>query len=192
MNGLTPYSFPALYASIILGNATSPGTVTLSGHDSIENWDVQEAKGTTGASTTLNGKTPGTFTATFYLASDSDDEQGENDFTRWENFQKVIESTISGATPVAISIYHPDLCRNGITEVVKDSISGMTHDSKGGATVVVVFRKYVPAKPKPAVKPKSKPTAGGAASKGAPPKKEDPNAAAKKKLNGLVDEAKKP
>jgi hypothetical protein len=189
MNGLCPFNYPTLYSSIILGNAVSPGTVTLSGHDSLENWDVQEAKGTTGASTTLNGKTPGTFKATFYLVADSDDELGNNDFIYWEYFQAVIESTVSGVTPIALPIYHPDLCRNKITEVVKDSISGLVWDSKGGATVDVVFRKYVPARPKPAAAPKSKAASSTAAAKVT---REDPNAAAKRELNALVDEAKRP
>jgi len=185
MNGLHPYTFPELYSKLILGTEISPGKFTPSGHDRNEEWDNQKAKGTTGASSKLNGRSIGTFTGTFELSGDSDDEDGENDFTRWDKFQKLIESTTSGSKPVALACYHPDLCRNGFTEIVNAGVGGMVWDDKGGAKVTVKFQEYKPSKPKKTAKAKAKLEAPGKVDK------PDPNAKAKAELAGLLAEAKK-
>jgi hypothetical protein len=187
-----------VYSAIVLGSVRSPGVVTLSGHDRNEDWDIKAAKGQTGASSSLNGRPVGQFQATFYLASDEPDESGANDFTRWDDFQRLIESTTSGPKPTALTIYHPDLARNGFTEVTNGGVGGMKHDQKGGATVVVKFLEYKPPKPKPAAKATAKPAAavrhgvGVEGEFGAPPPKPDPNADAKRELAELVAKAREP
>lgn len=188
MNGLHPHRFPELFECIILGTDRSPGVVKLSGHDRDEKWDSQKGSGQEGSTDKLNGADPGEFTATFYLAADSDGDDGHNDFTRWDMFQDTIESTVRGPTPKALPVYHPDLARNGFTHVVKKSIGGFVWDDRGGATVVVVFKEYRPPKPKPAAK--AKPTTS--ANTPAKPAKPDPNAKAKAKLAELTQKAKKP
>jgi hypothetical protein len=101
----------------------------------------------------------------------------------------------NGPTPIALPIYHPDLARNKFTEVVNGGVGGMRHDGKGGRLVQVTFQEHKPPKPKPSAKAKAKPaqtyanTNEGGRS---PPAPEDPNAAAKRELSGLVDEARKP
>lgn len=174
---------------IILGTTDSPGVVTLSGHDRNEAWDIQAAKGQTGASSKLNGKPIGQFQASFFLADDED-------FARWEDFQRLIESTTNGPQPVALPIYNPDLARNHFTEVSNGGIGGMLHDGKGGRTVVVKFLEYRPPKPKKTAKAKAKPSAGVAGGGGQfgppPPPKADPNADAKRELAALLAEARRP
>lgn len=191
MNGVTPANYPDLFAAIILGTRRSPGVVTLSGHDRMKNWDIQAAKGQQGETSQLNGDKLGEFQASFYLTGDTDDERGSNDFIEWDSFQALIESTTSGPAPVALPIYHPDLVRNGFTEVVNAGIGGMIRDDRGGATVQVKFREHRPPKPKPPATAKVKPSSG-TAKPGEPPPKPDPNADAKRELAGLLDEAKKP
>ena len=80
-----------LWNTILLGNLRSPGVVTLTGHDRIKNWDVQKAKGTTGASSKLNGDDIGTFKATFYLVDDGSQEVSQ--FDQWDEFERLIKST---------------------------------------------------------------------------------------------------
>ena len=108
----------------------------------------------------------------------------------------MIESTTNGPKPTALPIYHPDLARNGFTSVVKSSISGLQYDGRGGATVVVEFIEYRPPKPKPAAKAQPKPaepvTYANTNEGPRSPPPEDPNAAAKKELSGLVDQASAP
>lgn len=184
-------------STIVLGTTRSPGTCKLSGHDRKEKWDIKDAKGQDGASTSLQGKPIGQFTATFYLVDDAA-PGAVNQFDAWDQFQKLIESTTNGPKPVALPIYHPDLARNGYTSVVKGSISGLMHDGRGGATVVVEFLEYKPPKPKPAAKAQPKPSSSYAANPAndvqgtgtrAPA---DPNEDAKKELAGLVDQASAP
>jgi hypothetical protein len=117
-------------SKIVLGTTISPGVVKLTGHDRKEKWDIKDAKGQDGASTSLQGKPIGQFSASFYLVDDG--SPGTNDFDDWDSFQRLIESTTNGPKPQALDIYHPDLARNGFTSVVMSSISGMQYD---GSTV---------------------------------------------------------
>lgn len=149
----SPNQHPQLYRSIRLGGVRSPGVVTLSGHDRNQDWEIKAAKGQEGASTTRNGEAIAQFTATFLL-SDLTTDGGPDDLEQWEAFQKVIEGTTSGKTPLALPIEHPDLARNRITQVVNAGVGGMVHDGKGGATVTVKFIEYRPPKKKPVGKPK--------------------------------------
>lgn len=181
---MRPYDAELEFRSIIIGTTRSPGSCIISGHDRPKNWDVKEAKGQTGASTALNGDPIGQFEVTFYLADDSFEADGTDDFSRWEEFQKLVESTTAGPKPKALSVYHPDLALNRFTEVVNGGVGGMSYDGRGGASVKVKFLEYKP--PKPA-KPKK-----AVAAPGAPTRKPDPNAFAKQELDNLLTEAKKP
>ncbi len=181
---------------LVLGFTPSPGKLTLSGHDRNKNWDVQAAKGTTGASSNLNGDPIGTFTAAFYLASFAQDGQPTGDFENWDNFRRLLESLTNGPAPIALPVYHPDLAENGFTEVSCAGISGAVHDGKGGKTYTVKFLEYRPAKPKPSSKAKAKPAgtpaAGGGPFGPPPPPPPDPNAAAKAELASLLAVARAP
>ncbi len=188
---MTPYELADDLDFLVLGQLhPSPGLLTLSGHDRVKNWDVQAAKGATGATSKLNGDPIGRFKASFYLAHDRFEDDGTNDFDNWEDFQRILESLVNGPAPIAVPIYHPDLARNKFTEVSVSSIGGLVHDGKGGATVVVEFIEYRPPKPKPAAGAAAKPGTGKGAGAGAA--KPDPNAKAKAELAALVAEARKP
>ena len=187
---MRPYEEGADLDSIVLGTTRSPGVVTLSGHDRNKDWDIKAAVGSTGATSSLKGDPIGQFQASFYLADDGYAAEGDDDFTRWDAFQKLIESTTNGPKPIALPIYHPDLARNHFTEVVSGGIGGRLHDGKGGCTVVVKFLEFRPPKPKAPAKAAGKNAAPGAP--GAPGAKPDPNFAAKIARDALLAEAKKP
>ena len=173
-----PFDNPDMYDVIVLGGHVSPGTVRLSSHDRDIEWDIKNAAGQAGATMTRKGNKPVEFTATFYLVKDIG--LGIDNFSEWVAFQRVIDSTVAGTTPKALDIYHPDLTANAIKSVVKKSVGGMTHDGKGGATVVVKFIEYFPPK-------KYTGTPLGSKTKSA---KADPNAAAKAELEKLVNQYK--
>lgn len=183
---MTPNQYPDMYRSIVLGTAKSPGAVTLTGHDRDWKWDIEEADGETGGSSTLVGEPVRDFQATFQLTSPEDQ-------IAWPAFQRVLESTVSGAEPQAKPIYHPDLVANKFSDVCVQTIGGIMRDEKGGALVVVKFIEHRPPRPKPSAPAGS---SGGGGSGGASQPSDanagddyDPNAARKEELEALLDEA---
>lgn len=178
----SPYSNDEALSKIRLGTTLSPGVVTLSGHDAPKNWDIKQATGYVGATTTLHGDNIRQFEASFYLVADEWGD-GPDDFEAWDAFRKIIDSCVNGPKPKALPIYHPDLAEQGITEVTSGGVMGAVHDGKGGKTIKVKFLQYKPKKKK-----KAAPPAGAAPKTEAP----DPNAAAKAQLAALLAEAQKP
>ena len=159
-----------LYNVIVLNGKTSPGVVTLSGHDRKREWDIRGGPYMDGAWMALKWTPPIEFTASFYLLLDP--SKGIDDFAAWDAFQPVIEATVQGRTPKAVPIYHPDLAANKITSVVQGTIGGRTYDGKGGAIQVVKFQEYRPPK-----------IQGGTPK---PTKENDPNAALKAQVEALT------
>jgi hypothetical protein len=177
----SPYIHPLLYQSIILSNGmTSPGKVRLSGHDQKEKWERQAPKGTSGEVSVNHGRELVEITATFELADDED-------IDGWTDFAKFLYSLTSAGgngKAKAIGVYHPDLVSGGITDCVVTSLGGLTHDDKGMSHVIVKFLEYRPPKPKAASKAVAGPRQGTTTL--------DPNAAAKRELQLLLEQAKKP
>lgn len=175
---------------LVLGVTPSPGTLVLTGHDRWKNWDVQAAKGTTGASSNLNGDPIGQFSATYHLAEFTGDGVRTGDFENWDAFRKLHEGMTQGPTPVALPIYHPDLAENGFTEVSCAGIGAAVHDGTGGKSYTVKYIEYRPPKAKPSGKAKAKPAGGTVPGK--PPPPPDPNAKAKAELAALLAVARAP
>lgn len=180
MSGESPVRDGGIFDLILLGDAASPGVVTLSGHDREQNIDVKQSDGQKGATTTWKGTAVAGFTATFYLTIDP--IQGIDDFELWDAFAEVIWSTVppkSGKKPVALDVYHPDLERNGIKSVFLKKMGGMVHDGKGGATIAVEFSEYFPPKP----------VSTGTASKSSKVDPNDPLTKAQAQFDALKKEA---
>lgn len=156
-----------LYNAIVLGGTSSPGMVKLSGHDREIGWDVKKGPGQSGATTTRTSEDPVEFTATFTLTD-------VDDFDAWPAFRTLLLSTVSGATPKALDVYHPDLAANDIKSVVLKSLGGVMHAGQGGQTIAVKLLEYRPPKPK-----------GGTPS-GSKAKKPDPDQAALDELARLT------
>lgn len=182
-----------LLDTLIVQNVLSPGKVTLSGLPRKNGWDIVNAKGKTGSSTTLNGAPVAQITATFELMGDEENDDGQTVFDRWDSFARLLQTSVEGKAPVALRVYHPDLADAKITELVlgPNGISLPTYDGKGGKSYTVDFIQFKPPKPKAAAKPK-----GGTVNyantnegKRSPP---DPNAAAKQELARLTNLAKQP
>jgi hypothetical protein len=166
----SPTTHPEIYKSLIVNGTDTPGVVTLSGFDKEQNWEEQTPKGSTGSNSLNRGRKLVKFTASFYLA-DLDDVEA------WESIHRTLSESTEGPKPAALFITHPDLLRQGAIDFVVTSIGGMSHDGKGGATVVCKFLEYRPAKPKPAAKATTR---------------TDPNAARKAELAALLEQAKQP
>ncbi len=135
-----------LWDFLRVGDMRSPGVCTISGNDLKIGWDIKAADGQKGATTTRINEPLKQFSALFYLANSTDD-LNVSDFDRWDEFQDMLERSVSGATPSALEVYHPDLSRNHITAVTIAAIGGMQSDGKGGATVKIDFIEHRPPKP---------------------------------------------
>ncbi len=152
------------WSHVVVAGLISPGVVTLSGHERVIGWDDQGAKGQDGATSSRTGAPLGKFTASFYLVDEEYIWPGTTDYTEWELFQALLESSTSGEEPVALEIYHPDLARNHYTAVVLGKMGEMKPDGKGGATIAVELREHRPKKTKPsgsASKTKATPETAG-------------------------------
>ena len=178
---IDPRLLPELFDFMVLGEAVSPGKLTLSGHDQQLNWETVKAKGETGASSTYNGEDIVIFQASYYMASP--EEQ-----LLWPAYRRVIESTVQDGEPKALPCYHPDLAEQRIGAVCNAGIGGAIRDSQGGVTITVKFIGHKPPKPKPAA------TATEKANSGTTPGKDayDPNREAKRELASVLEEATKP
>ena len=175
----TPFNHPDIYKGIVInGTVETPGVVTLSGFDSKHEWEQQKAKGSTGATTLNRGRGLLSFTATFYLADLEDVEA-------WEEIDRILRDSLEGPKPRALLITHPDLLRQRVLDFVVESIGGMQHDGKGGATIACKFLEYRPPKPKPAAKPDAGARRGTTTVN-------DPNAQRKAELAALLEQAKAP
>jgi hypothetical protein len=180
---------------IVLGTVRSPGVVRFPGLGKEKRWNVKSAKGQQGASMTLDGDDPGTVTAEFYLTDTRPEDGGPTDVELWEDFHKLIESTTPiGGKPTALPVSNPDCARHRFTAFTNGGISGPVYDGRGGRTMTVKFREYVPPKPKPVAKAAAKPAQTYATTdegRRSPPP-DDPNAAAKRELAELTDQARRP
>lgn len=158
-----PFDDVELFATYLLGGERSPGVVTFSGHERTVEWDEKKAQGNDGSKDARQGAKPIEFEASHYLVSDPLLAGIDDQYGNWDAFAAVIESTVSGDNPKALDIYHPDLARNGIKSVVKKSIGGMVYDGKGGATIKVRYREYLPPTPKKATGASGSSSSGGGA-----------------------------
>ena len=174
-----PADNPDLYDKLIVGTTRSPGVVTLSDHDRNFAWNITSPKGSSGATSKLEGEELAKVTASFYLADDAD-------FADWAAFERMLSASLAGPVPRALPIYHPDLAQRKIIRVSVVSIGALRHDGQGGATVVVKFVEYRPPKKKPPRKAKAE---GQSPSIDERP---DPLAGAKAELADLLARARTP
>ena len=143
-----------------LAGVRSPGLCVLSGHDRSIGWDIKEASGQDGATTTLKGDPIKKFTATFTLIRSADGSR--DDFAEWDDYQALIDSTVDGPKPVALDVWHPDLVRLKFRSVTLSKMGGMSVDDNGVGTIAVEFVEFNPPKPKPPASPKSSKSDPGA------------------------------
>jgi hypothetical protein len=186
---MNPFLEEEAFEKIVLAGVKSPGKCTIKGAKRSEKWDVKDGDGQDGASTTRKGKVPAKFSIDFELFYDPMQEIDE--FVEWDGFLKVLRRPGASKDPVALEIYHPDLAELDIKAVVVTDIGGKVHSGKGSAVVTVDFLEYSPPKPKPAKGAKGGKTSNGGKTSG-DAAKQDPNAAAKRELASLLNEAKKP
>jgi hypothetical protein len=142
---LSPFRNPA-WDKFVLGGVENPGVARVVAKREI-GWDVKDATGQDGASTTRKGQPIGEIEVEYYLV---DDPNEGNDFDAWPAYEAVIWSTVDGDKPKPVDCQHPDATRLRFTSVALKTPGSFQPDGKGGAKVKFVFLEYKPPKPKPA------------------------------------------
>lgn len=164
---------------LVVAGVSSPGVVRLSGDGVKVEWDVKKAEGQKGGSNTRKGLPQREFDAEFTLANDP---TLGNDFEAWDAFQALLLTSVTGAEPIALTVYHPDLARCGINAVELGSIGLLQLDGKGGGKIKVHFLEYAP--------PAKKAAAGAKGAKSSKPDPNDPVSKATADLNAALEEGK--
>jgi hypothetical protein len=141
---LNPIDNPRAYDSFTLGGVLCPGQVVFSGHDRKYDVDVKAAPKQRGGTYTLTAIPPVQFTATVTLMRDS--TVGIDDYANWPSFQKLLESTISGAAKRGLDIVHPALNAIGIKSVILGTLGGQTETGYGQSQIVLSLIEYDDAK----------------------------------------------
>lgn len=159
------------------------GEVVCSGHDRNWTWDVQKAKGQKGASSSLQGDDVAEFDVTFLIVNDPATKIDQ--FAAFDEYRKLLESSVASSKPKALPIYYPDLAEQHITSASIKSIGGKVYDGKGGAAVKVKFIEFRP--------PKKKASSTATSSKnGGKNAKNDPNLVRKVEVEALHQQANGP
>lgn len=176
---LSPFRNGDAWDKFVLGGVANPGVAKVTPKREI-GWDVKDATGQDGGSTTRKGQPIGEIEVEYYLV---DDPINGNDFETWPAYEAIIWSTVSGDKPTPVDCEHPDCARLGFKSVALKTPGSMQPDGKGGSRVKFTFLEYKPPKPKPAK------GASGSKSKGAKSDSDKAIDAANDKINALNNEA---
>jgi hypothetical protein len=144
---MNPVDYPDAFETVRVGGLVLPGVATISGLAREMGWDVQDAKGSTGASLSRSGGKLAKFSVNLDLIRDV--SQDIDDFTQWyEHALPLLQRSIEGKEPRGLSIEHPDcqvLCVNAVVVEKIDQVVYDRNDS-GRGTVGVSFIEYAPPK----------------------------------------------
>lgn len=149
MIGVDPLSTPEAYEVATIGGVPTPGVIARGGVTGFKrdtDIDVQKGKGSTGASTTIQGDPPaegGTITVTLWRNGEV--EGDPNDFADADAFRDMLEG--AKRKKLALDIQHPDINDLGIVSVLVKSIGQREDAGKGRSTVTYAFTEYRKAKP---------------------------------------------
>lgn len=128
-----------------------PGLTTISDNPRVIGYDDKEADGQNGASTTRQGEKLKTFTSTHLLVdtpwppSAAVVQEGrtyENDFSQWDGAELLLRLSYAGEKPLALTVYHPDLERQGIGAATVREISGLTDNKNGSGVITVKWKQH--------------------------------------------------
>lgn len=151
---------------VIAGNRW-PGTARVEGCEREWDWQVDKAKGTEGASTTLQGSGLAEPKITFKMWRGWDGLTWVDYFSDWPRFKQLFEATVAGKDPSAIVIEQPQFFHNRIRGVVLKKMGDLKFVDDNMAEVTVELLEFAKPKPRPPASPKAAAKGkGGAAAAG--------------------------
>ena len=153
MSALNPIDFPQAYDALNIAGIETPGLAEVTTSGKSLKWEHKQAKGSTGATQTLQGRDLETFTVKLTLWKRAQ-------FEEWETLKRLLDDSVADAkNPRPLDIAHPDLSEHGIRAAVVENISGRVTESIGRSTYTIKFTEYrrpVPSGGTPKGAPKGK------------------------------------
>jgi hypothetical protein len=148
----TPWREPLAYDQIEIAGRLWPGICRIANAEQLYKWQVNDAKGSDGATTTYQGGDIAKPKLVFVLWEGTDDVGGYvNYFLEWDAFRPVLETSIpppgSKRAPIALAVKHPLFQHARIGAISLEKIGQPTPDGEGGMTVEVDILDFRPPKP---------------------------------------------
>jgi hypothetical protein len=146
-----PQTWSVLQVLFVGGWVLLPGQTTISDNPRVIGYDDKEADGQNGASTTRQGEKLKTFTSTHFLTDEPwppgaaevpEDRDYVDDFYQWEGAELLLRQSYAGEKPVALTVYHPDLERQGVDAATVREISGLTDNKDGSGVISVKWKQH--------------------------------------------------
>ncbi len=137
--GPNPIQIPAIYEQLVVAGELSPGVCEVSGFARSWDWDVKKAKGSSGASATLQGEALAKGKVKFLLWE-------PEHFDQWATFRELLVRGQQQKKIEALDVLHPVLTDLGIFSLVVEDIGQLTKGSRGLYSITVSFLEYRPPK----------------------------------------------
>ena len=126
LQGYNPPSIfsPSIFDVVVIGGATCPGIVKLSGFERKWKWDKKGGKGASGVTPTMTGKDECTGVLKFFVWTGLQ-------FVLWEGFRPQFKYDPTKQTLQAVSVYHPVLADLDIASLFCEHLSPFLEVSPG-------------------------------------------------------------
>ncbi len=134
---------------------TIPGQCTITKHKRKIGCDKPGASGQNGGQQSRKGQPLIPFRSTFFLsdepwpedAADAPEGVVVDDFYQWDAAEVLLALAYDSDPPVALTVVHPDLSRQGVVSATVGAIGEMTDRKDGGASVYVEWNQFRPPTP---------------------------------------------
>lgn len=195
MQGAAPTIATAVHETFIVCGIAAPGIATVTGAERPYKWDVKDAKGNSGATTTYQGEGVVKCKVELHLWKDGTDPTDPTDhFAEWDSFRELLQSGMKEKKLRALDVLHPALVDVDVYAAGVERIGQLV--PKGGGLWSVTFDlvEYKPPKKaggtpsgaKGAMQPGSGGGGGADGAKNAPSAKDEQD----KELEKLLAQAK--
>lgn len=136
MRGVNPVTSPELWDVLYVAGQPSPGIAQVTGFSRSSDWDVKKAKGSSGASATLQGEPLAKGKAKFLLWLPAH-------FAAWDDFRVLLKSGQKDAKKItALDVQYPDLADLEIHSIVTEDVGQLVDEGGGLSSVTVDILEY--------------------------------------------------
>lgn len=174
MQGAAPTLVPSVHEAFIVCGIAAPGLAIVTGAERPYKWDVKEAKGSSGATTTYQGEGIVKVKVELLLWKDGTDPADPTDhFAEWDSFRDLLRTGLREKNLRALDVLHPALVDIDVYAMAVERIGQLV--PKGGGLFSASFDlvEYKPPKKAGGTPQGSKGSAAGGAAPTAKDEKDD-------------------